>query len=1214
MGSRMPVEDTQPRVFISYARSDGEQAANELRMLLEQQEIPIWQDRVKMEGGRDWWLQIEKALNTVEVMVMIMTPAALRSAIVRKEWRYARQQGVHVYPIKASPDLDFSNVPRWMSSVHWYDLVYEQANFLNDLNRPHEKHYVPFMVTDLPDDFVPRPHEFSQLRQKLLNEAREEPIAITAALRGAGGYGKTTMARALCHDENIQEAFDDGILWVTLGEQPCSIIGILGDLIYALSHEKLVLDTLDAATNRLSELLGDRDILFVIDDVWDAAHLKPLLHGGKRCARLITTRNERVLPSDTERIKVDAMQTGESVALLGASLEHTISTSVAAKALQSLARRLGDWPLLLKLVNGVLRDRIQSGESLASALTFVNDALDEEGLAAFDDKNAQDHHKAVTKTLDISLRLLTPSERERYRELAIFLEDVDIELATIQRFWQHTGGLTRVKTEMLCQRLAQLSLLLDLDLARRTMRLHDVVRTYLRHTAGKMLPELNRQFLASYKLSYWSDLPTEESYLWTHLIEHFIDAERANDLLSIIRDGNYLATKTHLYGTYTVETDITLATQHNPSNIPLSQLKRLFRGISHLLNQCTTRHELASTLHAYLSSYPEFTGICSSIEHKLARPFITSQHALPDQPPPALIRTLSGHTRSVNGCAICPSGAWIVSCSDDETLKIWGPHTGQELFTLKGHTGAVTGCAVDPSGNWIVSCSFDETLKIWNSDTGQELFTLKGHTGAVTACAISPAGDWIVSCSYDGTLKIWNTATGLERFTLRGHTQRVTDCAISSSGDWIISCSDDKTLKIWNTYTGQEHFTLQDHNSTVRGCAAGLSDGLLAFCSYDGTLKIWNETTGQERFTLQGAWGTINCTISSSGDCIVSCSDDGTLKIWNAQTGLERFTIQAHTNAVRDCAVSPSGNWLVSCSEDKTLKIWDAHTVQERLTPQGHTYAVKSCAVSPSSDWIVSCSYNGTRVWDILTGQEFFTLQGDISTDCAVSPSGHWIVTCSDDKTLKLWNTHTGQERLTLKGHTSGVTCCAISPYGNWIVSGAYDGSLKLWNTNGQERCSLKGHLYWVNSCAVSPTGDWIVSCSLDKTLKIWDANNGQERLTLKGHTGTVRDCIVSPSGDWIVSCSDDKTLKIWDSHSGQERLTLKGHTNGVTGCAFNRSGDRIISCANDGTLKLWDTYTGAAIAALQVGAPLKTCAFCSDNKHIIAGGESGLYFLRMVL
>jgi hypothetical protein len=101
---------SQPRsgVFISYARSDGEAFAHRLRQRLEKQQIKLWQDRVALEGGRDWWLQITEALDNVQFMALVVTPNALKSEIVRKEWRYARQQGVCVYPIKGSPNPVFN--------------------------------------------------------------------------------------------------------------------------------------------------------------------------------------------------------------------------------------------------------------------------------------------------------------------------------------------------------------------------------------------------------------------------------------------------------------------------------------------------------------------------------------------------------------------------------------------------------------------------------------------------------------------------------------------------------------------------------------------------------------------------------------------------------------------------------------------------------------------------------------------------------------------------------------------------------------------------------------------------------------------------------------------------------------------------------------------------------------------------------------------------
>src|SRR5215471_11512807 len=172
-----------PRVFISYARSDGKRFADQLRQRLEAEHIPLWQDLVRMEGGKDWWLQITEALDKVEFLVLVMTPAAMQSETVRKEWRYARQQGVCVYPIKGETDLDFASLPHWMSSAHFYDLQFEWQKLVNDLNTRCQKVRVPFMVENLPPDYVPRPREFDALVEKLLDQQREEPVAITAALR-----------------------------------------------------------------------------------------------------------------------------------------------------------------------------------------------------------------------------------------------------------------------------------------------------------------------------------------------------------------------------------------------------------------------------------------------------------------------------------------------------------------------------------------------------------------------------------------------------------------------------------------------------------------------------------------------------------------------------------------------------------------------------------------------------------------------------------------------------------------------------------------------------------------------------------------------------------------------------------------------------------------------------------------------------------------------
>ena len=108
-----------------------------------------------MEGGRDWWQQITAAIDRVQYLVLVMTPAALASPLVRREWRYARQRGVAVYPVKAQAELDFEALPRWMRSAHFYDLDHEWRKFVADLNTRPQAVRVPFMVEDMPEDSFP---------------------------------------------------------------------------------------------------------------------------------------------------------------------------------------------------------------------------------------------------------------------------------------------------------------------------------------------------------------------------------------------------------------------------------------------------------------------------------------------------------------------------------------------------------------------------------------------------------------------------------------------------------------------------------------------------------------------------------------------------------------------------------------------------------------------------------------------------------------------------------------------------------------------------------------------------------------------------------------------------------------------------------------------------------------------------------------------------
>jgi len=849
-----------PRVFISYARKDGEAFAKRLRERLEkeQPEITLWRDREEMEGGISWWRQITEALDKVEFLLLVMTPAALKSPITRKEWRYARQQGVCVYPVKAVPDaeLDFENMPQWMRKAHFYDLDHEWETFVNYLKSPCHVARVPFMAPDLPEGFVQRPAEFEQLLNYLLQGDRQNPVAITTALHGAGGFGKTTLATALCHNDDVITTFDDGVLWVTLGGKP-NVLDGLTQLYAALTGERPGFVDEEDAIVHLVEKLEDKSCLIVIDDVWNRAHLRHFLRGGKDCARLITTRQFEIA-AEASRVDVDEMTSSEAVQLLTTRLDPPPRDLTP---LRKLAQRLGEWPLMLELAGAALRHRIARGDTLEGALDYVNRALDKRGTVAFDQRNATERHQAIAKTIDVSLEFLTEDERGCFLELAIFPENTDVPLTAVGTLWD----LDDFDTEDMVQRLHDCSLL-KFDLQHGTIRLHDVMRDFLTEQL------VNPPAIHARLVDAWGDphnLP--DAYAWHWIAYHLMKAGGKEELKQLLLDFDWLQAKLEATDVNALIADYDFL----PDDKNLRLVQGALRLSAHVLAQDKT--QLAEQLLGRLMSFesPEIQTFLDQTRCRKGGPWLRPLTPNLTRPGGPLVQTLQGHTDAVYAVTVFDGGRKAISASSDNTLKVWNLDTGKELQTLQGHTDEVDAVTVFDSGRKAISASFDDTLKVWNLDTGKELQTLQGHADEVDAVTVFDGGRKAISASSDDTLKVWNLKAGKELQTLQGHTKWVTAVAVFDDGRKAVSTSWDNTLEVWNLKTGAELQTLQGHSDFVRTVVV-FDDGRKAISvSRDNTLKVWNLETGALIATYVGESGSYDCAVTPDGATIVTGEESG---------------------------------------------------------------------------------------------------------------------------------------------------------------------------------------------------------------------------------------------------------------------------------------------------------------------------------------------------
>ncbi len=81
-----------PAVFISYSRKDF-YFAESLAFHLGKRGIESWLDANHLSPGGDWGHEIERALDEAHTIVLVATPASVRSPHVEREWKRALAQG-----------------------------------------------------------------------------------------------------------------------------------------------------------------------------------------------------------------------------------------------------------------------------------------------------------------------------------------------------------------------------------------------------------------------------------------------------------------------------------------------------------------------------------------------------------------------------------------------------------------------------------------------------------------------------------------------------------------------------------------------------------------------------------------------------------------------------------------------------------------------------------------------------------------------------------------------------------------------------------------------------------------------------------------------------------------------------------------------------------------------------------------------------------------
>ena len=285
----------------------------------------------------------------------------------------------------------------------------------------------------LPTHYIERPKLLKEITEKVLSTEIDNTIHITVVITGMAGFGKSTLAKALCHQQLIKKHFRNGFLVVELGPKPRSKCLMLCEIYHMLTGNRWTNPTTsvqgsiseDEMIACLSEELNglckkNAHLLVIIDDAWemeDAVDYAEIFSG---CKIVLTTRRKDIASSIDckHKVHIDSMELFEANQLLTFKIEElqAISSEIVDQ-LNELAMNLHNWPLLLNLVRGQLYKCCKSmPNSPLSVIKHVTKKLFDNGLTAFDPKKPN-RRNAADASIKASLDLLREDNTKRLNRL-----------------------------------------------------------------------------------------------------------------------------------------------------------------------------------------------------------------------------------------------------------------------------------------------------------------------------------------------------------------------------------------------------------------------------------------------------------------------------------------------------------------------------------------------------------------------------------------------------------------------------------------------------------------------------------------------------------------------------------------------------------------------------------------------------------------------------
>lgn len=341
-----------------------------------------------------------------------------------------------------------------------------------------------------------------------------------------------------------------------------------------------------------------------------------------------------------------------------------------------------------------------------------------------------------------------------------------------------------------------------------------------------------------------------------------------------------------------------------------------------------------------------------------------------------------GHRAFVRDLAFTPDGAFLVSASDDKTVRIWDWQTGVTVRTLRGAVGAdqegkVFSLAVSPDGRTVATGGwFDRGLgetppygdiRLFDFASGRVKGVLTGADYPVSALAFSPDGLWLAAGGQDGIVFLWTrdaAAPGgwTEKARLDAETGNVSRLAFLLGGRRLAATTADNGILLWSGDGASWTRTPMPEaepwrDAVVRSLAASGDGKSFATGSDEGRVALWDAADGRLLGELPRQDFAVGALALAGGRIVVSCgyrcADRNRTTIWRLGDVTPTAEYRGHDGTVLASAASPDGTLVATAGGlHHAIHVWDPASGAARAVLQGRGSPVTAVGIDAASERI----------------------------------------------------------------------------------------------------------------------------------------------------------------------------------------------------------------------------------------------------------------------